>query len=1008
MKNYKLLWGASALILAGAVAVPMVMDQTKQYAPRTMNAFSEKEEQGILGAQQWLFNMRKNQVTGTIDDNDVLAARQQALYFDQLAAVSHSTAAAPNLIWQEVGPDNVGGRTRAIVIDKNNTNRMYAGGVSGGLWISDDAGSNWHKYSDQLQNLAVTSICQAANGDIYFGTGEGNGLYYLLGSGSAGILGGGVWKSSDNGQTFTHLASTNPNTANSASADWAAVSKMAADPIDPNRIYAATDKGLRMTIDGGATWTNPVTVSMSVTTPVTSIATDVEVAADGAYVLASIGAKLYKSATGATQTWDNISDGGTNELPASGLGRIEFNISPDDHNYIYASAATSAGALNGIYLSTDGGDSWTIIGHGGSLAFDPFGPNKQGTYNNCIGVIPGNKYSVLVGGLELWRWDASATDPFAGQWTRITLENPNVPQNPYYVHADKHVITFKPGNGNVFYIGCDGGIFKSIDGGQTYIQSNKSYNVTQFYSVAFKPFNMDPYGVVGNIVMGGAQDNGTQFIDGQGNTPQSATQVNGGDGAWAEFSMLNPNAMFATVYYGSLSRSANDGSSMADFYSSRINALNPGNDPAAASFVTPIALWESRHDLTSPDSVVYVTTQAYAAGATFTVPSKIIGHPITYTTPVALANSDTIKVQDYYQSKLAVGFNGAIFMTRGALDFSTTPLWTKIAGPNSKPNAFTKSTSSTGQNVQCMKWASNGDILYFGTENGKVFRLSNLLSVIDSTKNGDIDSLSTQNKDNQINCTQIGSFSGRCITSIAVDPNNANRIVVTLGNYGNTQYVYYCSTATAAPSNTSSSSNFVSVSTTATGLPAMPVYSSTFDKWNPNRVVLGTEQGIYATDNITASTVQWDHTTSSTNFPVVPVFQVRQAQWPTWESNISGYFYAATHGRGIWRTNNTAAPVGINDPEPSGSSNTSGISVVVSPNPVSESALVAFTLKQSSDVTLKIYDLRGKLVKTVTRPSEQAGVVQIQISSDGLNAGTYLVSIEAGAQRGTTRFVVVK
>lgn len=990
MKNYKLLWGASAVILCGAFALPFAMDHTQRYIPRSSSAAVEKQ-QGIKGAQEWLFNIRKNPVTGTVDYNDVLRAQEQARLYDELASSSR-TSSAPNLLWQEVGPDNVGGRTRAIVVDKDDPNRMYAAGVSGGFWMSTDAGTSWYKYNDMIENLAVVSICQAANGDVYFGTGEGNGLYYLLGSGSAGILGGGIWKSTDHGQSFTRLTATIPSAQNSSSADFAAVNKMAAHPTDANTIYAATDRGIRISTDGGQTWSNPVTTSLTSTTLVQNAATDVEVAPDGSYALASISGKLYKSPTGAFQTWDNISDGGTNELPSGGMGRIEFNIAPSDANYIYASVAKVTGRLYNIYLSTDAGNTWSVIGPGGSLSFEPFGAQSQGNYDNAIAVLPNNKYSALVAGVELWKWVATASSPTTGQWTRIALENPDVPQNPYYVHADKHVITFKPGTPSTFYIGCDGGIFRTTDGGQTYSAVNKYYNVTQFYSVAFKAFNMDAGGTVGNIVMGGAQDNGTQFIDGSsGNSVMSATQVGGGDGAWCEFSMLNPSAMFTTVYYGSLGRSSNDGSSMSGFYNSRINALDPGNNAAAASFVTPIALWESRYEPTSPDSITVIATTNMPAGTTDTVPSLTNGLPVIYTTPVAISAGDTFKVQDYYQSKLAVGFTSQIFMTRGALDFSSTPKWTKIAGARSKPNAFSGVT-------QTLAWDPNGDVLYVGTDGGKVYRISNIKTVIDSTKNGDIDSVGTANTDNQLVCTQIGGFSGRCVTGLAVDP-NGSKLIVTLGNYGTTNYIYICQNRNTAASSTTTT-NFTAI--TGTGLPTMPVYGATFDKWNPNSVVLGTEMGVYATDDVTASTVTWVH---ETDFPNVPVFQIRQAQWPTWESNISGYIYAATHGRGIWRTTNTAAPVGIN--EPSHTVTNTALSVIVSPNPVSEKALVGFTLRESGNVILKVYDLRGQLVRTIKRDA-RAGVVQVEIDSQELTAGTYLVSIEAGAQKGTAKFVVVK
>lgn len=980
MKNYRLLWGASALILAGAIAVPFAFDQTQMYVPRNEKA-SDRKAQGAKGAAEWLLNMRKNPVTGRVDYADVIKAQEQVKYFDKLAA--NSRPAGPSLIWQELGPDNVGGRTRAFLIDKDNRNLLFTGGVGGGLWKSTDGAASWHKYRDTLANLAVSALCQAANGDIYFGTGEG--MYYLLGSGSGGFIGGGVWKSTDRGNTFTRLASTIPGNINSPSTEWAAVNRLAAHPSNSNLIFAATDRGIRISKDGGVTWSNPVTTSPGGTTAVIGQASDVDVASDGS-VIAAINGRGYFSPSGDLGTWYTVSTGGTNELPASGLSRIEFAISPDDPNYIYASAATATGRLNNIYLSVNKGETWSIIGPGGTLAFEPFSANSQGDYDNAIAVVPGNKHKIVLGGVELWSWQANSPglNPATGQWTRIAVEQPDAPQNPYYVHADKHYITFQ--DGVTFYVATDGGIFKTIDGGRTFINSNKNYNVTQFYTVAFKHNAMSPSGAVGSAVMGGTQDNGTRYINTRLNTEMTSEEVFGGDGGYCEFSELNPQAMFATIYYGDAFRSATDGNSMSGFYNARMSAIT--GDPGDASFVTPIALWESPKDTESPDSVWYVVPSSVGAGASLNIPSLINPNTIRYTTPVALSAGDSIKVQDYFQSKFVVGMNSAVFLTRQALDFTTEPSWIKIAGTKSVPSPLTGI-------IQTMTWANSGDMLYVGTEAGRLFRLTNIRAALDSATS-DVDINKTT-----VVCTQIAAFSGRCVTGIAVDPEDAGRVVVTLGNYGSSQYVWYSDNADLAPAS-SGTGNFVNK--TGTTLPSMPVYSATFDAWDRNTVILGTEFGIYGTDNITATSVTWDHINPAQNAPNTPVFMVRQQQLPTWRSNNSRTFYAATHGRGIWKSSNLQPTVGVEEKAIQQNINAS---VVVTPNPVSEKALVAFTLAKSADVTLKIFDLRGKLVKTVTRKS-QAGVVQIEIGSEELNAGTYIVSIEAGAQTGTTKFVVVK
>src|SRR5688500_15317906 len=143
-------------------------------APGILSPVDEDEEEAG-GYREHMNKIRANQVTGVVDINDVIAARAEALAMRG----SGNSRGALSLEWEELGPDNIGGRTRAILIDRNNTNRMYTGGVSGGLWISDNAGNSWRVYSgnDTLSGVGIGSLTQAANGDIYVGTGE-----YILNS----------------------------------------------------------------------------------------------------------------------------------------------------------------------------------------------------------------------------------------------------------------------------------------------------------------------------------------------------------------------------------------------------------------------------------------------------------------------------------------------------------------------------------------------------------------------------------------------------------------------------------------------------------------------------------------------------------------------------------------------------------------------------------------------------------------------------------------------------------
>ncbi|RMG94898.1 MAG: exo-alpha-sialidase, partial [Chloroflexi bacterium] len=220
----------------------------KPYAP------PKEKVRGIYAAMEYLHQIRANSQTGELDLADVYRARQQMME-QRIRQQSMKSSAALQLEWEELGPDNVGGRTRAILVDRNNPSRVYAGGVSGGLFCSDNGGLSWKLHPDNVNfgHLGISCMAQASNGDIYFGTGE----YFAYGDGhtnSMAFIGEGIYKSTDGGQTFQHLPSTTPSVSNSRSAEWAFVNELAIHPMDDNYVYAATNRGLRISNDAGATW----------------------------------------------------------------------------------------------------------------------------------------------------------------------------------------------------------------------------------------------------------------------------------------------------------------------------------------------------------------------------------------------------------------------------------------------------------------------------------------------------------------------------------------------------------------------------------------------------------------------------------------------------------------------------------------------------------------------------------------------------------------------------------
>ena len=197
----------------------------------------------------------------------------------------NSVNAQSNDQWISLGPDNVGGRTRAIIFDRFNDDVMYSGGVAGGLFISVNSGKNWHEIviANGQGNLAITTIAQDNDGVIYLGTGEGHYKRAGFGINNAkiGMIGNGVYKSTtlnasnktwaanlnsdqekyawvDENIKFEILDFTRPATAHNYGDGKSFVNKIAVNKAN-NKVYVATDAGL-MVMNNDITGWNPVSI----------------------------------------------------------------------------------------------------------------------------------------------------------------------------------------------------------------------------------------------------------------------------------------------------------------------------------------------------------------------------------------------------------------------------------------------------------------------------------------------------------------------------------------------------------------------------------------------------------------------------------------------------------------------------------------------------------------------------------------------------------------------------
>jgi hypothetical protein len=731
------------------------------------------------------------------------------------------------------------------------------------------------------------------------------------------------------------------------------------------KLYAGTITGLRVSADGGATWTNPLSVN--------SNCKDIEIGADGT-IFASVGNKFYTSNDGTTFTLKTLPSAPT------GMSNLQIASCATDPNYVYCiGSRPSSYQVAGVWKSIDKGNTFTLIPNStGGTTFQILG--NQGDYACAIGVDPSNKDRIICGGLDLWSYT-----PTTG-FNQISAWN-YAPFSSLYNHADHHQVVFDKTNLGTVYFTNDGGVYKSTDGGQSFAATNRNFSVTQYYSVATS---------VRGEVLGGTQDNGTNLIDFNGPTTKWAKEVMGGDGFDCDFSSINPDASFASLYFGDLRRSGTLGGSYSTFFRGAPTAFVDNS-----SFHTVIRLWESFNNQQSQDVVNYIVPagQTIQPGSQFTAYSNNSNYPfeVTYTGNSPATAGDTIKnIKDIVSSRMAIGMiNGTsirVFLAVRPLNFSDSPYWMPVA-----VNLTVGNNDGLNGEVGALSFSADGNHLYIGTQTGgtggAVYRVSNLNSIKFNTL-ADTTTGWINNANSQLTCTRLGVFSGQAVTSIAVDPNDAGKIIVTLGNYSNNNYVYRCNNANTAAS-ASNTSNFTNIQG---NLPKMPIYSSLIDYTDGNRIILGSEYGIWSSNSGGSN---W--TRDNDGMANCAVFMLRQQTQPYNKCWNSGAIYAATHGRGIFRTNTL-----LGTKETKENSSLSSEQMLIYPNPVFEQATIKFNIPQEGATTLTIFDLQGKVVRNFDLGNLKRGTNVYTFENDGMKEGTYIASVNSGNYKKVVKFVIKK
>lgn len=494
---------------------------------------------------EWFWETRIDSKTGKFPTVDKFSV------YKELKAKKTKT---DNSNWQSMGPNSSYGgyagigRINCIAFHPTDKSTFWIGAPSGGLWKTTDGGLNWTVLTDNLPVIGVSEIFipndYETSKTIFIATGDRDaGDNYSIG----------VLKSTDDGQTW----STTGLTFNVASRYR--ITRMLVHPTQQNIMYVATNGGIYKTINGGTDWSMVKSGTFF----------DMEFKSGGEDTVLYAATADYNGSPLLYKTKDAGVNWNVKYSFPTAAYRVELAVAKSNSSVVYALSSKTNGGMDGIYKSTDGGESFAKV-YDGTVSgknllnwhANSTDATGQGWYDLTLSVSPINENEVYLGGINSWKSTNGGTSWFIiNHW----YGKDGIPA----VHADKHYMIFQ--DGTTFFEANDGGLYKTTNGGSTWTDLTDGMVISQMYKLSASQ-------TVKDKVITGLQDNGSKLVE-----SGAWEDVKGGDGMECLIDYLDANIQYATYAEGQIDRTLNNWQSSVD-----ISANIPGGPSGA--WVTPYVI----------------------------------------------------------------------------------------------------------------------------------------------------------------------------------------------------------------------------------------------------------------------------------------------------------------------------------------------------------------------------------------------------------------------------------